>query len=226
MRTSLLSTELATYTSRQLNYLFPDEHSVKLSTYQSVVDLALDRVNYCFKHSAIKQYCLAGEAVFSHTFSDQYAVFLWFLANTLWKEQGPQHILDKLFCLNKALHAFECMYDTHLPDIFFLSHTVGTVLGKATYADFLVVSQGCTVGVHHEHYPILDKGVALAANVSVIGKCRLGKRASVGSNTSVFQRDLPDDTTIYTNAHGQLLIVTAAEPYAQKFFNVDLKTAL
>ncbi len=226
MRTSLSPAELATYTSRQLNYLFPDDHTVQLSDYRDVVAIALDRVDYCFKHSIVRHYCLAGETFFNHTFSDQYAVFIWFLANTLWKEQGPKPILDKLFYLNKSLHAFECMYDTQLPNIFFLSHTVGTVLGKATYADFLVISQGCTVGVHHDHYPILEKGVALAANVSVIGKCRLGKRVSVGSNTSIFQRDLPDDTTAYTNVQGQLSIITATQSYAQKFFNVDLKTLL
>ena len=223
MRTTLTSTELATYTSRQLNYLFPDNHAVQLGDYPGVVDVALDRINYCFRHSAVKHYFADGEASFKHTFSDQYAVFLWFLANTLWKENGPVAVLDKLFYLNKALHAFECMYDTALPDIFFLSHTVGTVLGKATYANYLVVSQGCTVGVHHGHYPVFDQGVALAANVSVIGKCQLGKRVSVGSDTSIFQRDLPDDTTAYTNAQGQLTIVQATEPYAQKFFNVDLK---
>jgi len=226
MNTSLSPTDLAAYVSRQMNYLFPDDHRVQLSDYRAVIDIALDRVHYCFKHSAVKHYCWAGETKFNHTFSDQYAVFIWFLANTLWQEQGPQLLLDKMFYLNKTLHAFECMYDTHLPDIFFLSHTVGTVLGKADYADFLVISQGCTVGVHHGHYPILDKGVALAANVSVIGKCQLGKCVSVGSNTSVFQRDLPDNTTAYTNAQGQFVVATATEPYAQKFFNVDLKTLL
>ena len=226
MKTSLLPGELAAYTSRQLNYFFPDDHPVQLGDYQSVVDTALDRVEHCFKHIAVKHYCLNGEARFSHTFSDQYAAYLWFLANTLWQEQAPVPLLHKLFYLNKTLHAFECMYDTQLPDIFFLSHTVGTVLGKATYTDFFVVSQGCTVGVHHDHYPVFDKGVALAANVSIIGQCRLGRCVSIGSNTSIFQRDLADDTTAYTGAQGVLAIVPSNEPYAQKFFNVDLKAVL
>ena len=130
MQTSLTTDELADYVSSQLNYLFPDGRTIQLREHRSSVDLALDRVAYSFKHSAVRHYCVAGEPRFNHLFSDQYAAFLWFLANTLWKARGAP-VLDKLFCLNKALHAFECMYDTLLPDIFFLSHTVGTVLGKA-----------------------------------------------------------------------------------------------
>ncbi len=223
MQTSLTTDELADYVSSQLNYLFPDGRTIQLREHRSSVDLALDRVAYSFKHSTVKHYCVAGEPRFNHLFSDQYAAFLWFLANTLWKAQGTAPVLDKLFSLNKALHAFECMYDTLLPDIFFLSHTVGTVLGKATYADFFVVSQGCTVGVHKHKYPVMSKGIALAANVSVIGNCTLGQRVSIGSDTSIFQCDLANDVTAYTNVQGQLVLTSSAEPYAQKFFNVDLK---
>jgi serine O-acetyltransferase len=209
-----------------LSYLFPDGRTVRLGDYHSALDTALDRVNHCFKHSVVRHYCIDGEAIFSHLFSDQYTVFIWFLANTIWRQQGNDPVLEKLFYLNKALHAFECMYDAQMPDIFFLSHTVGTVLGKATYSDFLVVSQGCTVGVHRGKYPILGKGVALGAHATVIGNCTLGKRVSIGSDTAIFQQDLADDMTAYTNTQGQLVLAKSTQPYAQKFFNVDLGTIL
>lgn len=222
--TSLSPSNLADYVSNQLNCFFPDGRTMRLQEQIAAVSLTLERVEFCFKHSAVKRYFNDGQASFNHLFSDQYAAFVWFLGNTLWQANAPQPLLDKLFYLNKTLHAFECMYDTQMPAIFFLSHTVGTVLGKATYADFLVVSQGCTVGTHRNVYPVLGKGVGLGARVSIIGDCKIGDRVSIGSDTAIFQQDIGDDTTVYTSREGQLTFRAAAESYAQKFFNVNLQT--
>jgi serine O-acetyltransferase len=222
MKTSLSTSDLGSYVSNQLNTFFPDGQIVRLSDFRSSLDLALDRVHHSFKHSSIRWYFDGEQALFSHLFSDQYASFLWFLSNTLWQAGAPAFLLDKLFCLNKALHAFECMYNTHLPSIFFLSHTVGTVLGKATYSDFLVVSQGCTVGTHRGKYPVLGRGVALASNASVIGDCQVGDLSSIGSSTTVFQRAIPNSTALYRNEFGQLMQKKSLEPYAQKFFNCEI----
>jgi serine O-acetyltransferase len=114
------------------------------------------------------------------------------------------------------------MYDTKLPSVFFFSHTVGCVLGKATYGNYLVFSQGCTVGTHHGQYPILEDGVALAAYASVIGRCVIGARASIGSNTAVFQRDIPPDTSVFRDTQGVLVTRPAQRPYAQQFINADV----
>ena len=47
-----------------------------------------------------------------------------------------------------------------MPDIFLLSHPVGTVLGRAKFEDFFVVHQRVTVGGDKDlNYPTFQKGV-------------------------------------------------------------------
>ena len=222
MQTSLSPTELVAYLCTQINHVFPDGKTVRPEAIEKAVDTGLQRTDVCFAHSALPHYCTEGQSIFNHLHSDQYAAFLWFVANSLWQAEGRIPAVDKLYYLNKALHGLDCMYDTQLPDIFFLQHCVGTVLGKATYANFFVASQGCTVGSHNGAYPVLGRGVALAAHASVIGDCTIGERVSIGSMTGVFQQHVPDDTAVYRNRDGAIIHRASKIPYAQRFFSVDL----
>lgn len=223
MKTSLSSAELAMYACAQMNHYFPDGRNVRSAQIKKAVDTGLERVEYCFTYSVLPHYFSRNESIFNHLHSDQYATFLWFVANSLWQIEGRIFIVDKLYYLNKALHGLDCMYDTHLPDIFFLQHCVGTVLGKATYANFFVASQGCTVGSHNGKYPVMAIGVALAAHASIIGDCTIGNRVSIGSNTAIFQRDVVDDSAVYRDSDGAIMRRASAIPYAQRFFSIDLR---
>lgn len=223
MHLSLSASELREYVSRQVNHFFPDKQIVKMDLYKSSVDLALDRLNYCFKHSALKNYFNKNQTYFNHLYSDQYLMFLWFLANTMWENGVDQPLLNKLYYLNKALHAFDCMYNTKLPNIFFVFHGVGTVLGKAEYADFLTVFHNCAVGVHDNKYPIFKKGVTLAAQSSVMGACIIGNRVSIGANTSIFKTKIDNDMTAYRDSDGQLIFRRSSRWYGQTFYNMDIK---
>lgn len=222
MQTSLDPTELVAYLCAQINHFFPDGKAIQSAVIEKAVDTGLQRTDYCFAHSALPHYCTEGESIFNHLHSDQYAAFLWFVANSLWQAEGHTAVVDKLYYLNKSLHGLDCMYDTQLPDIFFLQHCVGTVLGKATYANFFVASQGCTIGSHNGNYPMLGMGVALAAHSSVIGGCTIGERVSIGSMTGVFQHDVPADTAVYRNRDGATIHRASKIPYAQRFFSIDL----
>ena len=105
--------------------------------------------------------------------------------------------------------------------IFLIFHGSGTMLGKATYGNFFVALQGCTIGAHHGKYPTLGQGVALAAQSSIIGPCQIGHGASVSCQTGLFQTDVPDHHVAYRDKEGRLIIKPSARSYAQTFFNVD-----
>jgi serine O-acetyltransferase len=222
---SVTSSELKEYTSRQLNNIFPDNHCVKASDLDNFADTALDRLNFCFSHISFNRYYENGQSKFNHLYTDQYLVYLWFLANTIWKQNGDDRIISKIYYLNKVLHSFDCMYNTSLPDIFLVLHGAGTMLGKATYSDYFLVLQGCTVGSQRGDYPVLGKGVALTANSSIIGKCNIGNRCTISSRTLLFQKDLADDSTAFVNLNnGALEVKQSFHCYAQQYFNVDLKS--
>ena len=225
MNLSLDTASFRDYTSRQLNYFFPDGKTVRLEDHSAAFDLAIDRLDNCFQKVAYQRYNKDGATILNHLYADQYLMYVWFLSNTIWKETQDLSLANKLYYLNKSLHAFDCMYDTKLPDIFLVFHGAGTMLGKAHYSDYFVVLQGCTVGSQKGNYPFIDKGVGLTAHSSIIGNCHIGKRTSVSSYTSVFEKNIPEDSVVFKNHDtGITQVKPGKNCYAQQFFNVDLKT--
>lgn len=213
------------YTSKQLNNIFPDKNKVNLNNISSLVDLALDRLDFCFKHVAFERYNKMGVTQFNHLYADHYLMYMWFLANTIWKEEGDISIASKLYYLNKTLHGLDCMYDTQLPNIFLLFHASGTMLGKASYDDYFVALQGCTVGSQKGSYPKFGKGVSLTANSSVIGDCTIGNRCTISTRTTIFQKNINADNTAFVDfENGKLQIKPTKKCYAQQFFITDLKS--
>lgn len=223
MITSLSKDELIDYTSRQLNYFFPDNKTVRLNEYKNVIGIALDRLEFCFKHCTLKHYFNGEDVLFNHLFSDHYVMYVWYLANSLWQANAPSDVCNKLYYLNKTLHGLDCNYNTALPDIFLLFHCSGTMLGKATYSDFFVALQGCTIGSQKGVYPVMDKGVSLTAHSSIIGNCKVGKNVSLSAYTNVFETDIPDKTVAYKDRSGAVVFKPAKTSYAQTFFNVPIE---
>lgn len=220
---SLTTEELCSYVSTQLNNVFPDKNIVNFLDEIEIVVEAVERLEFCFKHVALKHYFNGTEVIFNHIFSDHYVMFLWYLSNSVFKHKGSCVLANKLYYLNKVLHGLDCMYDTEMPNIFLLFHSSGTMLGKATYSDYFIALQGCTVGSQKGNYPVFGKGVSLTANSSVIGKCVIGNRSTVSTRTTIFQKDIPDDNLAFINFEtGQLQIKSSKVCYAQQFFNVDL----
>lgn len=221
---SLTIDELCSYLSAQINNIYPDKNIENFYQDKHIVKEALTRLEFCFKHVVLKHYFNGEEVIFDHLFSDHYVMFLWYLSNSVFKHKGRCALANKLYYLNKTLNGIDCMYDTKMPDIFLLFHSSGTMLGKASYADYFVALQGCTVGSQKGEYPVFGKGVSLTANSSVIGKCTIGNRCTISTRTTIYQKDIANDSTAYINFEtGSLQIQPSKICYAQQFFNVDLK---
>jgi len=223
MRLSLSSDNIAFYISQQLNNFFPDTNKVEIADLSEAVKTALERVEYCFSKVSNTRYNNGSEPIYNHLYSDHNIVFYWFLSNSIWKETGNEALASKLYYLNKVMHGFDCMYDTKLPDIFLVFHGVGTMLGKATYSDFLVVMQGCTIGSNNGKYPILGKGVSLTANSSVIGNCTIGDLCTISTGTLIFEKNMNSSETAFLNSHtGGIDIKLSKECYSKQFFREHL----
>ncbi|WP_127532088.1 LbetaH domain-containing protein [Paenibacillus kobensis] len=222
MELSLSVQEFREYVSRQLNHFFPDKYMVQLNDNSAAFDLALERTEYCLKDVTLQTYFKDGNLYLNHLYSDQYAVFLWFLSNSIWSRTEDLAIANKLFYLNKSLHGFSCLYDTKLPSIFLLLHTVGTVLGKAEYGDYLVAGQGSTVGAQNGKYPILGRGVAVLPHSSIIGDCVIGDKVSVGINASVYQKNIENNTVVYRSEDGSIGYKYKEQCWAQRWYNVQI----
>lgn len=224
LKMTLSMNDLQAYVSAQLNNFFPDNLlSFNDKLFIRSFHQALERTEFCFQHVALKSYHQEGNTYFSHLHSDQYTLFLWFLSNSVWKEYEDTNLASKLFYLNKTLNGVMCMYDANMPDIFLIVHGNGVVLGKASYSNFFVCYQGCTVGAINGVYPVLGKGVALAPQSAVIGNCIVGDNSTIGNQALLRNARLEKGTLYLRNIEtGQHFKQLTNKPWAQSFFNVPI----
>ncbi|NHZ37550.1 hypothetical protein F0185_28720 [Massilia sp. CCM 8692] len=158
---------------------------------------------------------------FNHLNSSQYCQYLYFLSNTIWREDRGGEALGvatRLFLLNKALNGIDLFYEIAMPDVFFIGHSVGIVLAKATYGNYLVLYQNCTVGKNHGVAPVLGDGVIMYPNSAIIGRCRIGANTAVSQGTGVINRDTPGECMVFAGTAGELTIKAAKRPLIDDFF--------
>ncbi len=195
MKLSVTINQLSEYLTRQIELFYPDAMDVRTGLIKIMPDV-VERLDHCFSHVHKKYYFEQGEAVFNHLNSDHYAMFLYIVSNTAYRQDFTQ-VAEKAFLLNKALHGIDAFYSITLPDIFLFVHPVGTVLGNANFANFLVVYQNVTVGSDWEGiYPDLGKANVLYSKSSVIGKCSIGDNVCFAANTFVKNMDVPDNSVV------------------------------
>ncbi|MBU0944667.1 MAG: hypothetical protein KJ804_03845 [Proteobacteria bacterium] len=191
---------LLNYVTTQLEGFFPDGQTGTKQILDACLDEALTRLENCI--NAVKMWH-PGE--FDYLHSSQYAIFLYFLANTLWRKEGNQRICVKLFFLNKSLNGIDCFYEIEMPDIFFIGHSVGIVLAKATYGNYLVLYQNSTIGKNHGIAPVLDQGVILYPNTAIIGASHVRSGSVISQGVSIINHETPGNCLVYQGNAGDLV---------------------
>ncbi len=120
--------ELLDYVAAQLGGLYPDGKGDVRCALERDIDETLDRLRVGI--NAVRMW---REDEFDYLHSEQNTHFLYFLANTIWRNREDRNVCTKLFYLNKTLNGFSCFYDNELPDRFLVGHSVGIVLVRANY---------------------------------------------------------------------------------------------
>ncbi len=209
--------EMVEMLSGQLSNFFPDKHDLSVkSTISRAIDYGLDRMR-----KPVKLCRMWPDKGFSPLHSNQYAVFLYFMANSVWKELKDIEVASKLFYLNKALNGLEIFYEIEMPEIFCIPHSPGIVLSRAHYANYLVLYQNCTVGrVKPDELPHFGEGVVLYPNSAVIGKCKIGAKTMVAQGQSVVDADTPGDCVVFNN-DGKLTFKQPKFDMMDYFFKMD-----
>lgn len=185
--------DLGRYIARQLDSFFPcNDFNRVHNAIAEHLTMALARTEYCFARIKVKYFSQNGEVFFSPLITDQYAVFLYYLAHTVYTEGDNTDLAGRLYYLNKALNGVDLYFEVQMPRVFLLVHPVGTVLGRARYGDYLVVYQGVTVGANlKDNYPEIGQGVALFSNSSVLGDSKLNDGAVVAARAVLQDTEVP-----------------------------------
>jgi serine O-acetyltransferase len=207
---------LARYIASQLNSLFPASGAESdLQQIMPILPTALDRLRPIVSAVTIFQ-----PGSFNHFHSLQYASLLYLLGNVQWRLDSTNPIGDRLFCLNRALNSLDLYNAVSLPEVFFISHGLGTVLGNATYGTRLVVFQNVTVGRVGKAKPVIGSDVVLYPGAVVTGDSVVGEKCVVAAGTVIHGVQVPDNT-IVTSHGSELVFEPRKRDYTALYFRAN-----
>lgn len=195
----LTRNELPGYVGDQLRNLLPLPQQPSLALLDLHLDEALLRLKRC-----IAQVKMWTPDQFDVLHSSQYCLFLYYLANTIWRREQDRDTCTRLFLLNKSLNAIDCFYEIDLPEVMFIGHSVGIVLAKATYGNHLVLYQNSTVGKNHGVAPQIGEGVIMYPNTAIIGRCDVADGSILSQGVSVINRNTQPGQVVFTGPGGEL----------------------
>ncbi|MBN8418605.1 MAG: serine acetyltransferase [Verrucomicrobia bacterium] len=189
------------------------------STIDDAICSTVRSLEYCFRHINHPSYNKNGVGLFDVLNSDHYASFLCLLGREVHRMHPHHPVAQKCFLLNKALHGLNCMYDVELPPVFWLLHTVGSVIGKAKYGNYLVVRQGCTIGAMRGEYPVIGEGFIMSSACSIIGASVVGDNVMLAPNTVILGENIGPNTLVSGHyAHGLTCKEIGRRPLNTHFF--------
>ena len=222
LKTNISRENLSEYISKQLEFYFPDGIKNKKIIFKQLVEV-LDRIEHCFTKVNDKYFSKNNTVYFDYLNTNHYAALLYLLSHLLWKNGCDIRIATKVYYLNKIMHGLDVYYEVTLPEIFKFTHSVGTVLGRAKYSDYLIVSQGVTIGGNKDFvYPNIGTGVILYSGSSVIGDCSIGDNNCISVGTIVREVNTPCDSIVY-NEGSKVSFKPLSWTVIGKFFIKDLQ---
>jgi serine O-acetyltransferase len=185
--------QVYSHVARHLDVLFPLENKSELS---DIFPTAVERTKRALSWAKEKGYTTyyTGEIHPLHT--DQYCMLLYCLSNEAIK-RNFRTLAEKLFCLNKTLHAVDIWCEVEMPDVFCLSHPVGAVMGRAKYGNGFCFSQGCTVGNNKDIYPVIGENVVMYAHSMILGNCKIGNNVKISAKAYIKDEDVPDNVIVF-----------------------------
>ncbi len=218
MELTISQEELFALTCRQLQNLFLLKNGSETDLLRQAFNDALTRAGHCFSYTRFSRYYWQDGRTFFNPFNGaQYCIFLYYLANTLWRNFQEPLICDKVYGLNRALHAVDLFYEVQLPDVFFTDHPVGSVMGRATYGRYFSFIQNCTVGNNDDgSYPVFGENVRMLSASRVVGNSQIGDNVIIASGTFIKNEAIPSCSLVFGQSP-HLVIKPRSRSYFRKW---------
>jgi serine O-acetyltransferase len=190
--------EIRDLVRRQLTNFFGYDPNKDDDVLEQALQAAIKRCEKCFAAVSNKYCHRDGQPYFNPFHSGQYTIFLYYLSNSVWL-MNPENrsLADRLYYLNKTLNCLDLYYEVILPEIFFLDHAVGSVMGRGTYGNYFAFSQNCTVGNNKGVYPQFGEYVLLMSGAKVLGKSVIGDQVIISANCYVKDEDIPSQSIVF-----------------------------
>ena len=207
---------LIAYTTAQCAHVVPDGGE---AAFRAAVDAhleeTLERLHRCINACAPWR-----PDQFNVLQSSQHCIYLYYLSNTIWARSGESAAATRLFLMNKALNGIDLFYEIAMPEVFYIGHSVGIVLAKATYGNYLVLYQNSTVGRHKDQIPVLGDRVVLYPNTAVIGRSVVASDSVVSQGVSVVNKQVPAGVIAFPGPAGELSFRPRPDDFLQDYFRL------
>ena len=179
------------------------------------IDEALERMHVCINACAPWR-----PDQFNVLQSSQHCIFLYYLANTMYRRSGETAAATRLFLMNKAFNGIDLFYEIAMPEVFYIGHSVGIVLAKATYGNYLVLYQNSTVGRHKADIPVIGDRVVLYPNCSVVGGSVIEDGAVLSQGVRAIGKRVPANSIAFSGEKGDLVFRPAPPDLLKEYFRL------
>ncbi|GEN57106.1 hypothetical protein GCM10012290_17500 [Halolactibacillus alkaliphilus] len=186
----MIERDISYFTNQQLKNILISNHDVT-----PYVKDSLDRTLKCFEKNNNKYY--KEDLNLSVFHSGQYSIYLYYLANTIFKKSNDTELASKIYYLNKILHSVDCFYEIELPNYLGVEHPVWSILGRAKYNDGLFIYRNCTVGGNKKKYPTLGRNVIMYSNSTILGNCNIGDNVIISTGTTIKDQNIPNNSMVF-----------------------------
>ncbi|WP_411287293.1 hypothetical protein [Phenylobacterium sp.] len=207
---------LIAYTTAQCAHIVPDGGEAAFrAAVDAHLDETLERLHRCINACAPWR-----PDQFNVLQSSQHCIYLYYLSNTMWARSGETAAATRIFLMNKAFNGIDLFYEIAMPEVFYIGHSVGIVLAKATYGNYLVLYQNSTVGRHKDQIPVLGDRVVLYPNTAVIGRSVVESDSVVSQGVSVVNKQVPSGVIAFPGAAGELSFRPRPADFLQDYFRL------
>ena len=207
---------LLAYTVAQCAAIVPDGREAAFrAAVDAHLDAALERLHACINACAPWR-----PDEFNVLQSSQHTTYLYFLANTIWTRSGDTEAPTRLFLMNKAFNGIDLFYEIAMPPVFYIGHSVGIVLAKASYGNHLVLYQNSTVGRHKDQVPVIGDRVVLYPGSAVAGASVIEDDVVISQGVRVINRRAPRGMIAFAGAGGDLVLRPRPDDLLQEYFRL------
>ena len=205
---------LVSYLTAQCAAIVPDgREDAFRKAVDAHLDEALERMHVCINACAPWR-----PDQFNVLQSSQHCIFLYYLSNTIYRRSGDTAVGTRLFLMNKALNGIDLFYEIAMPEVFYIGHSVGIVLAKATYGNYLVLYQNSTVGRHKTDIPVIGDRVVLYPNTAVIGRSVIGSDSVLSQGTSAVNKTVPPGVIAFRSGGTDLAFQPRPDDLLAEYF--------
>jgi serine O-acetyltransferase len=207
---------LLAYVTAQCAHVVPDGREAVFRTVaDAYIDEALERLHRCINACAPW-----APDEFNVLQSSQHTIFLYYLSNTIWKRSGDTEAPTRLFLMNKAFNGIDLFYEIAMPEVFYIGHSLGVVLAKATYGNYLVLYQNATVGRHKDQIPVIGERVVMYPGSAIAAGAVVEDDVVISQGTRVIGKHVPRGQMVFAGAGAELVMRPRPDDLMAEYFRL------